>query len=123
MSKTRKIIGWLLTALLAFAFIGSGIMKFTLAPEMLAKAATWGITASTIKIIATIEILSAVIFIIPRTGIVGTLLLAAYMGGAIATHLEHNDNVMVPVVLESLIWITALLRFPELGSRLFSSKK
>ncbi len=123
MSKTRKIIGWVLTALLAFAFISSGIMKFMATPEILAKAATWGITASTIKIIATIEILSALIFIIPRTGIIGTLLLAAYMGGAIATHIEHNDNVMVPVVLESLIWITALLRFPELGSRFFSSKK
>jgi hypothetical protein len=93
-------------------------MKFTINPEMAAKAASWGFNSATIHTIAFIEISSALLFIIPRTGIVGTLLLAAYMGGAIATHLEHQDSVMVPVIIESLLWITAVVRFPELGSRL-----
>ena len=64
------------------------------------------------------EILAFVLFIIPRTGIVGTLLMVAYMGGTIATHLHHQMPIYALIIIECLIWITAAIRFQELTKRL-----
>jgi hypothetical protein len=116
--KTVKVIGWVCTGLLAFIFVGSAIAKLTASPEMLQQSASWGLTPSIVTFLGVLEIVCFILFAIPRTGILGTLLLAAYMGGAIATHLEHQQSVVAPVIISAFLWITALVRFPELLSRL-----
>jgi uncharacterized membrane protein YphA (DoxX/SURF4 family) len=122
--KVRNIIGWVLTALLAALFIWSASMKFIGGgPEMEKGMADMGITMDTLHILGVVEALAIVLFIIPRTGVVGTLLLVAYLGGAIATHLEHQQPIMMPVIISMVLWITAAIRFPELTSRLFGAGK
>ena len=81
-------------------------------------AATFGLDASTMQMIGVVELISIILFLVPRTGVLGTLLLAAYMGGAIATHLEHGESIVAPCVIQAFIWIVAAFRFPELQSRL-----
>lgn len=120
-TKTRNIIGWVLTALLAFVFIGSAVMKLAGSEQAVKGAASFGLSATTLKLIGVVEILSVVLFIIPRTGLLGTLLLAAYLGGAIATHLEHQLPVLPPVIIQCLVWVTATIRFPELSKRLMGN--
>jgi hypothetical protein len=119
--KTKKIIDWVLTGLVAFVFVGSAIGKLTANADALKMAANFGLDAATFKMIGVVEIVAIVLFIIPRTGILGTLLLAAYMGGAIATHLEHGESIMAPCVIQAFVWIVAVYRFPELKSRILSS--
>lgn len=118
--KTKKILYWVLTGLVAFIFIGSAISKFTANADALKMAENFGLNASTYKMIGVVELISVTLFIIPRTGILGTLLLAAYMGGAIATHLEHGDSIIVQCIIQTLVWIVAVYRFPELKSRIVS---
>ena len=118
--KTKKIIGWVLTVLLAMLFIFSAGTKLLGGADAVKGAALMDISANTVKLFGIIELLSVMLFIIPRTGVLGTLLLAAYIGGAIATHVEHQFPVVMPVIVECVIWITAALRFPELTSRLMS---
>ncbi|MBA2610756.1 MAG: DoxX family protein [Bacteroidetes bacterium] len=120
--KTRNIIGWVLTGMLGLAFIGSGLMKVMGSEEAMKGAATFGISEIAIKLLGVVEILAFVLFIIPRTGIVGTLLMVAYMGGAIATHLQHQMPIFAPIIIECLIWITAAIRFQELTKMLMSRK-
>jgi hypothetical protein len=117
-SKTRNIIGWVLTGLLAALFLFSASMKFMPNGDAAKGMAAMGLSASNVMLIGVVEILSLLFFIIPRTGLLGTLLLAAYLGGAIATHLEHGQSVMMPVIIECVVWITAVIRFPELSKRL-----
>jgi hypothetical protein len=117
---TKKIIYWVLTGLVAFIFIGSAIGKFTANAEALKMGASIGINPQTFTILGVIEIVSVLLFIIPRTGILGTLLLAAYMGGAIATHLEHGLPFLTQCIIQAFIWIVAVYRFPELRSRLLN---
>ena len=117
-TKTRNIIGWVLTALLAFVFIASAVMKLTASEQVIKSAASWGLSISTFKSLAFLEIAFFILFAIPRTGLLGTLFLTAYLGGAIATHLEHNIPILPPMVIEALVWITATVRFPELSRRL-----
>jgi hypothetical protein len=117
--KAKNIISWALTGVLAFVFISSAVMKLTGSEEVVKGAASMGLTARAMQVIGMIEIGSILLFIFPRTGILGTLLLAAYLGGAIATHLEHRQPFLVPVVIQAILWITAVIRFPELSKRLF----
>ena len=117
-TKTRNIIGWILTALLAFVFIGSASMKLMASEQVIKSATSWGLSITTFKTLAFVEVISFLLFAIPRTGLLGTLLLTAYLGGAMATHLEHNIPIIPPMIVEALVWITATIRFPELSRRL-----
>jgi hypothetical protein len=121
--KLKKIIYWVLTGLVAFVFVGSALGKLTADADALKMAEGFGLNAQNYTILGVIEIISIILFIIPRTGILGTLLLAAYMGGAIATHLEHGQSVIAPCVIQTFLWIVAIYRFPELKTRLLKSDK
>lgn len=113
-------MGWVLTVLLAFVFLGSSFGKLTGSASTVQMAATWGVDSTNLKIIGTIELLSIILFIIPRTGLLGTLLLVAFMGGAIATHVEHYLPLLGPVIISCVVWITAIVRFSELSNRLLN---
>ena len=114
--KTRNIIGWVLTVLIAGFLLFSASGKFMANEEMKTMMAGLGITPDLAKMIGAIEVLSVVLFVIPRTGVLGTLMLAAYLGGAIATHIEHPQSgpPWGAVAVQCLVWITAVIRFPEL---------
>ena len=112
--KTLKITGLVLTIILGLLFTMSAFMKLTQNEEAVAQALKIGFSASTYQMIGIIEVISLILFIIPRTGIIGALLLMAYMGGAIATHLQHQDSIVMPVIIEILIWIATFTRYPEL---------
>lgn len=116
--KTKNIIGWILTGLVALVFIASASMKLMGGEELAKNAATMGLTAGSIKIIGILELICIVVFIVPRTGVLGILLVAAYLGGAIVTHLEHSQPFIMPVIVQAIAWSAALIRFPELGRRL-----
>jgi hypothetical protein len=118
--KSKNITGWVLTSVLALIFIGSASIKLIGGEASAKGAAAIGLSSGTLQGIAVLELLSILLFIIPRTGLLGTLLLAAYLGGAIATHLEHQQPAVFPAVIQALVWITATLRFPELRSRLMA---
>jgi uncharacterized membrane protein YphA (DoxX/SURF4 family) len=116
--KTKNITGWILAVLLALVFLASAFMKLMGGEETVKGAAAMGLSAGSLKLIGIIEIGSLLLFLVPRTGLLGTLLLTAYLGGAIVTHIEHGQPFIAPVIIESLVWITATIRFPELSSRL-----
>ena len=120
--KTNKTVAWVLTGLISLAFLGSAVGKFTANAEALKMAEQFGINASTYLYIGIIELICLILFIVPRTGILGTLLLSAYMGGAIATHLEHGQSVIAPCVVQTVLFLVAFYRFPELRTTLFSGK-
>jgi len=120
--KTNKTIAWVLTGLISLAFLGSAAGKFMANEEALKMAETFGIDARTYLMIGVIELICLLLFIIPRTGILGTLLLAAYMGGAIATHLEHGESIIAPCIVEAFLFLVAFYRFPELRNTLLNTK-
>jgi len=120
--KTIKVTGWILTAILGLLLTMSAIMKITLNETAMAQATAFGVNTATYQFIGVIEILSLLLFIIPRTGVLGTMLLVAYLGGAIVTHLQHQQPIAMAVSVQILLWVTAIVRFPELGQRIFPAK-
>ena len=108
-SKTRKIIGWVIAGLLTALYLYSASSKLFLNPEQMEqmKLADWRI------IIALGEIGSTLLFLFPKTNRFGTLLLSSYMGGAIIIHMTDGMSIMMPSVVLVLVWVGFYLRTPE----------
>jgi len=108
-SKTRKIIGWVIAGLLTALFLYSASGKLFLHPEQMEqmKLTDWRI------IIALGEIGSTLLFLFPKTNRFGTLLLSSYMGGAIIIHMTDGMSIMMPSVVLVLVWVGFYLRTPE----------
>lgn len=117
-TKAKNITGWLLSGAVSLALAGSAFDKIMLSQHAIQMGTSFGLTPETYRILGVIEILSVVLFVIPRTAILGTLLLSSYLGGAITTHLLHNQGIVFPAILESIVWIGACLRMPELTQRI-----
>jgi hypothetical protein len=122
-NKTLKIIGWVITGIVALVNIVAGIFKNSGLERVPKAAASFGLDTAQLSILGVVQFAGAILLVIPRTGLIGAFLLAAYFGGAIATHLEHGLPLMTPVVVESLIWVGVALRFPELRQRLIAKKE
>jgi len=119
-SKTKNITGWVLTGIIVLMMAASATDKIRGSEQALEMTKSFGIAPGTYSLLGIIELLSVLLFAFPRTGILGTLLLASYLGGAIATHLQHQQNILFPMGIEVLVWITATIRFRELSSRLIT---
>ncbi len=120
--KSKKIMYWSLTAVIAFVFIGSAMSKIFSNEAALQMTTNFGFNPKMHAFFGIVELVSVILFIIPRTGILGTFLLVAYTGGAIAIYLEYSESIVVPCLVQILIWIVAIYRFPELRSRIMSNK-
>ena len=116
-SKTRKIAGYVLSGLVTFVFVATGAMKCTGGEQNVQMAELVG-GASTLHILGGLQIFFALLFWIPRTAVVGFLLMACYMAGAMATHLVIKESFVLQTGIETLIWVTGFVRFPELTQRL-----
>jgi uncharacterized membrane protein YphA (DoxX/SURF4 family) len=75
-------------------FAASAAHKISGGAHSLAMTASFGIPPATYRLLGIIELASAVLFLVPRTAPLGLLLLAWYMGGAIATHLQHQQSIV-----------------------------
>jgi hypothetical protein len=117
-TNAKSITGWVLAGFIGLMLAASAIDKIRGSGHALQMGASFGLSAGTYSILGIIEILSVILFLYPRTGILGTLLLSSYFGGAIATHLQHHQNIIFPIAIEVLVWITAVIRFPELTRRI-----
>ena len=61
--------------------------------------------------ICILEIVCAVVYAIPRTSVLGAILLTGYLGGATATHVRVGDPLFfVPAILGVLVWGGLYLR-------------
>ena len=121
-TKVKNITGWILSGAVSLALAGSAMDKIILSQHAIQMGTSFGLSPETYRLLGVIEILSVILFVIPRTAMLGLLLLSSYLGGAITTHLLHKQGILFPAMLESLIWIGACLRLPELTERILALK-
>lgn len=61
-----------------------------------------------------LEVACVVVYLIPRTAVLGAILLTGYLGGAVATHLRVGDPCFGPILLGVVLWGGLFLRDPRL---------
>lgn len=113
-TKPSRIAGWILSGLLsAFLIFGSASGKFTDWEGKEEMFEHLGYSVDLLKKIGVVEVVIAILFLIPRTAFVGALLLTAYLGGATATHVRVGDPFSMPIIMGVILWIAYGLRRPE----------
>lgn len=117
-TKSRTILGWIFAGLISLLLLASAADKISGSAHALQMGRSFGLSPEAYRILGLIEAASVLLFLLPRTGVLGTLLLSSYLGGAIATHLQHQQGILFPMGMEALLWITAVIRFPELLERI-----
>jgi hypothetical protein len=111
--KSRLLAGTILITLSSVLLIGSSMAKFAHVNKVVTDLGQFGFTNSKFTLIAILELLGALTFLVRSTRSFGLLFLSAYMGGAIATHIQHDTPFIQPAVILTVIWLGAALRHPE----------
>jgi DoxX-like protein len=103
--------GRILSALPALMLASSAVMKFIKPAAVVEGFARFGYPENLIVMLGVVEMLCAVIYVIPRTAFLGAILMTGYLGGATATNVRVGDpTFFVPVLLGVLAWGGLYLR-------------
>lgn len=82
--------------------------KFMITEDVIKATTDLGFQAHHLPIMGTLGLLATLLYMIPRTEIIGALLLTGYWGGAIATHVRMDNplftHILFPVYLGVLAW-------------------
>lgn len=114
------IAGAVITGLLGVFFAFDALPKIL--GVSFAREAVEGLGFSPDKtaVIGWVLLVCLVLFLIPRTAVLGALGLTAYLGGAVTINLHADELPVVPIVMAVgigvLTWIGLILRRPELLS-------
>lgn len=116
---TGRILSGLAVAFLLF----DGIIKFfmdKLPPEALEAGASLQWPIEKMPLVGTILLICTLLYTIPRTTILGAVLLTGYLGGAIASHVRVGNplftHTLFPIYVAILIWLGLYLRNAKLRS-------
>jgi len=103
-----------MTALPSLMLIFSAAMKFARPPQVLEGFTHLGWPTDLALPLGILELACTVIYLIPRTAVLGAILLTGYLGGAMATHVRLGEPVITHIVLGVAIWGGVFLREPRL---------
>ena len=112
--KAMLWAGWILTILpsLLFVFTATiGLIKPAfMAKEMAEGSARTGWPEDLNTPLGIIVLVCVVLYLIPRTSVLGAILLTGYLGGAIATHVRIGEPWIMPFVVGVIVWLGLFLR-------------
>jgi len=113
-SKKGLWAGRILSGLVVLFLIPDAIIKF-IKPALVVDAfAHLGLPLSSSVTLGILLLTCTVLYAIPRTSVLGAILLTAYLGGAVATHLRVGDplfsHILFPTYLGVVLWLGLYLR-------------
>ena len=116
MAASGKVVwtGRVISILASLVFVFSAAMKLKGGPEVTQGMAHLGLPESLIKPLAILELSCVVIYLIPTTSVLGAILLAGYVGGAICTHWRVGDPFFAQAAVGFFVWLGLYLREPRL---------
>jgi len=119
-SRAALWTGRILSALPVLAMLLSGVMKLLHPPQIVEGfTKVFGYPAGVIVPIGIIEIACALLYAIPRTAVLGAILVTGYLGGAIATHVRVSDPSFVSgLILGIVAWGGLYFRDPRIRALL-----
>jgi hypothetical protein len=115
-SKKALRAGWIISALPALMLLVSGVMKLVKPQAVVKEFVRLGYDFPRHPLgIGILEIACTIIYLIPRTSVLGAILVTGYLGGAVATHVRIGDpSYFMPIIPGVLFWLGLYLREPRL---------
>ena len=94
-------------------------MKLVKPPIVVETTVKLGYPESVILSLGVVLLACTILYLIPRTAVLGAILLTGYLGGAVATHVRASDEffpVIFPLILGVMLWGGLHLRNERLRS-------
>ena len=118
-SKVMVWTGRVMSALPALFLLFGGVMNLIKPDFVVQGSAEMGYAESVILPLGIVLIASTILYLIPRTAVLGAILLTGYLGGAVDAHVRKGDNLFfVPVLFAALLWGGLVLRDAKLRALL-----
>ena len=116
-SKGALWIGRILTGLAALFLIFDGAAKLFKPAPVIEATVRLGYTESLIIPIGIVLLICTTVYLIPKTSVLGAILLTGYLGGAVATQVRAGEGafpIVFPIIMAALLWLGLYLRIPSL---------
>ena len=116
-SKSAIWAGRIISIIVVLFMVFDGVTKVIKDPHVLAASADLAFTANAIQVIGVIVLFCTLLYAIPRTAILGAILLTGHLGGAVAVQLRVGHpafETIFPVIFGVLVWAGIFLREPRL---------
>jgi hypothetical protein len=123
-SKGKLWAGRVMSGLVVLFLAFDSVFKFVKpAPAPVVEAsAKLGWPLSLAPVLGVILLVSTALYAIPKTSVLGAILLTGYLGGAVATHLRVGDplfsHILFPTYLGILLWGGLFCRDDRVGALL-----
>ena len=109
--------GWIMSSFVgAFLLIDCGLKLLELVPAVQATTQL-GYAADLVFNLGLVQLVCLAAYAVPRTSLLGAILLTGYLGGTVATHVRAGSglfSLIFPLMIGVLIWGGLLLRDRQL---------
>lgn len=114
--------GRVLSAVAVLFLLADAVGKL-LRPQAVVEGTTQlGYSAAVILPLGIVQVVCLVLYLVPRTSVLGALLWTGYLGGAIATHVRLGNplftHILFPTYVAALLWLGLWLREQRLRALL-----
>jgi uncharacterized membrane protein YphA (DoxX/SURF4 family) len=110
-SKKMRWAGLVISGLVVLMLVFSGIMKLSGSPDVEKEFVRLGWPPNLAIAIGIVELVCVLLYAIPRTSVLGAILLTGYLGGAIAAHVRIEELKFIPPAIGGvLVWLGLYLR-------------
>jgi hypothetical protein len=112
-SKWKPRTGWILTALSGAFLIFDGVGKLVMPAPVVEATGRLGFPVSLIPGVGVLLLVCTLAYLVPRTAILGAILLTGFLGGAVAIQMRAGSPLfenLFPVIFAILMWGGVYLR-------------
>jgi hypothetical protein len=119
--KAMLWIGWIMSVLPALGLLLAATMNLVKSDQVVEGTTKYGYAESVIRPLGVVLLISVVVYLIPRTSVLGAILLTGYLGGAVNTHVRAQEGLFAisfPVIFGAVLWGGLVLRDARLRALL-----
>lgn len=124
-SGSRQWTGRILSTLAVLFLVMDGGMKLFKPAFVVQSTVQLGYPESTIVGIGMALLICTALYVLPRTTVLGAILLTGYLGGAVASNVRAQTamfNIAFPILFAVIVWAGLVLRDKRLEQILFANK-
>ncbi|HXE55463.1 MAG TPA: DoxX family protein [Tepidisphaeraceae bacterium] len=123
-SKGMIWTGRVISALPALLLLFSGVVKLAKPASVVTGFHDFGYPESLLIPLGIVEIACTLVYLFPRTSVLGAILMTGYLGGAVATNVRLlNPAFVAPVICGVFVWLGLFLRDQRLRQLLLERRR
>lgn len=113
-NKKRPWAGYILSGIPVLFLLLDSSGKFFMPAAVVEGTVALGYSASVIIPLGIILLVCTILYIVPKSSVLGAVLLTGYLGGAVATHVRVENSlfghILFPVYLGIMLWLGLYFR-------------